>query len=280
MKTLKKIVVVTLFMLIFLYLENNSIVKSYIEIEHSKMENNNKIKIIHLSDLHCKSFGENQKYIINKIKKEKPDIIAFTGDLIDSRRYNEIPSLELMKELVKISPVYYVTGNHEWRYGNVDYLQNELETLGVKVLRNHKDLIKINNQSIEIIGIEDPLSSYGQDTEANIVESYLMPLIKEDKNFKLLLSHRPEKFNIYNSLNIDLVLTGHAHGGQIRLPIVGGLFAPMQGIFPKYTKGLYREKDSYMIVNRGLGNSLFPQRIFNRPEIVVITLKASENRNN
>lgn len=123
MKTLKRIVVVTLLMLIFLYLENNSIVKSYIEIEHSKMENNNEIKIIHLSDLHCKSFGENQKYIINKIKKEKPDIIAFTGDLIDSRKYDEMPSLELMKELVKISPVYYVTGNHEWRYDNVDYLQ-------------------------------------------------------------------------------------------------------------------------------------------------------------
>jgi len=267
MKTLKRIVVVTLLMLIFLYLENNSIVKSYIEIEHSKMENNNKIKIIHLSDLHCKSFGENQKYIINKIKKEKPDIIAFTGDLIDSRKYDEMPSLEL-------------TGNHEWRYDNVDYLQKKLEALRVKVLRNNKELIKINNQSIEIIGIEDPLSSYGQDTEANIVENYLMPLIKEDKNFKLLLSHRPEKFNIYSSLNIDLALTGHAHGGQIRLPIVGGLFAPMQGIFPKYTKGLYKEKDSYMIVNRGLGNSLFPQRIFNRPEIVVITLKSSENRNN
>ncbi len=234
--------------------------------------------MIQLSDLHGKEFGKEQNKLVRKIKNEKPDMIVFTGDLIDSNHYVEKYSLKLMGEIVKIAPVYFVTGNHEYWSGKYEGLESKLEMLGVKVLKNEGVVLERTGGKIQLLGMDDPANVTGneylseqQRAVVNIKKS--LTSIKNDIAFKVLLSHRPELFSLYSNYDFDVVLTGHAHGGQLRIPFVGGVVAPNQGVLPKYTSGQYKKKNTTMIVNRGLGNSIIPQRIFNRPEIVVLTLK-------
>lgn len=267
---------VAIILILFLYFENNTITINKITISSNRIPGQfNGYKIVHLSDLHGKSFGENQDKLVKKIKEAYPDLIVFTGDLVDSRRYNEKNSIGLMKQLTKIAPVYYVTGNHEWRSGRFFELQEALIENGVKVLLNSFDKIKRGKDTIHIIGIDDPSSDYEGHREDQITKDrieFAMAGIEKENAFTILLSHRPEKFALYSLFAIDVIFTGHAHGGQVRLPLIGGLVAPHQGLFPKYTSGKYTKDSSVMVVSRGLGNSIFPQRIFNRPEIVVIKL--------
>lgn len=274
----KKIIIFTIIIaiLLFLYLQNNMITTTNITVQSSNLPKTfNGYKIVHLSDLHNKTFGKGQKSLIRKIKKTKPDLIVFTGDLIDSRRYNEEPSIKLMKEITKIAPVYYVSGNHEGRSGKFNELEKGLLESGVNVLRNTNKIIKRGEESIYIIGIDDPVlhhfDSYRDDTINNIIEVATDNIPNKD-GFKILLSHRPEAFSLYSRYGMNLIFSGHAHGGQIRLPFIGALIAPHQGLFPKYTSGKYTQGLSAMIVSRGLGNSLFPQRLFNRPEIILVEL--------
>ncbi|MBM7616116.1 metallophosphoesterase [Alkaliphilus hydrothermalis] len=282
-KGLKKIAFLLILILgipVFLYQQNNMITTTNIIVESNRLpERFDGYRILHLSDLHSKSFGENQKYLVNKVKKAQPDIIVFTGDLIDSRRYNEEHSIILMEELAKITEVYYVNGNHEARRWN-EYpnLEKTLQQMGVKVLRNTHLPINRDGDQIYIIGIDDPNFDYAMNREGKSVRDVLeINRWKIDEaqtnSFKILLSHRPELFSLYVESNIDITFSGHAHGGQIRLPFIGGLFSPGQGFLPKYSSGKYEEKDSTLIVSRGLGNSIFPQRLFNRPEIIVVELK-------
>ena len=261
----------------FFHFQNNSIVTSEYIISSDRVPHNfNGFKIVQLSDLHSKSFGNDQSDLVNKVKKSQADLILFTGDLVDSNRYNEESSLILMEKLVEIAPVYYVTGNHEWWSGQFNTLEKQLNNIGVHVMRNTSEEMTIETDSIQIIGMDDPanvIESNGErsKTEENIVKS--MQNIKENDDFQILLSHRPELLSLYSEYEFDVVFSGHAHGGQFRLPFVGGLIAPDQGLFPKYTSGTYKLDHTTMIVNRGLGNSIIPLRIFNTPEIVVVTLK-------
>ena len=263
-------------LLYFFHFQNNSIVTSEYTISSDKVPHHfNGFKIVQLSDLHSKSFGNDQSDLVNKVKKSQADLILFTGDLVDSNRYNEESSLILMEKLVEIAPVYYVTGNHEWWSGQFNTLEKQLNNIGVHVMRNTSEEMTIETDSIQIIGIDDPANvkeSNGErsKTEENIVKS--MQNIKENDDFQILLSHRPELLSLYSEYEFDVVFSGHAHGGQFRLPFVGGLMAPDQGLFPTYTSGTYKLDNTTMIVNRGLGNSIIPLRIFNRPEIVVVTL--------
>lgn len=264
-------------LIFFFYFQNNSIVISNYTISSDKIPSNfNGYKIVQLSDLHSKSFGNDQKNIVKKIKNLEPDSIVFTGDLIDLYRYDEETSLILMERLVQIAPVYYVTGNHEWWSGKFDSLEDKLKIIGVQVMRNKTEEITIGTDKIQIIGIDDPANveeSYEETgkTEKNITD--LIDIEGEDY-FQILLSHRPEMFSLYDKYGFDIVFSGHAHGGQFRIPFVGGLIAPDQGFFPEYTSGKYTSDNTTMIVNRGLGNSIIPIRIFNRPEIVVVTLSS------
>jgi uncharacterized protein len=263
-------------LLYFFHFQNNSIVTSEYIISSDRVPPNfNGFKIVQLSDLHSKSFGNDQSDLVNKVKKSQADLILFTGDLVDSNRYNEESSLILMEKLVEIAPVYYVTGNHEWWSGQFNTLEKQLNNIGVHVIRNTSEEMTIETDSIQIIGIDDPanvIESNGErsKTEENIVKS--MQNIKENDDFQILLSHRPELLSLYSESEFDVVFSGHAHGGQFRLPFIGGLIAPDQGLFPTYTSGTYKLDNTTMIVNRGLGNSIIPLRIFNRPEIVVVTL--------
>ncbi|MDA1771380.1 metallophosphoesterase [Bacillus cereus] len=261
--------------IIFLYLQNNLISITEVKITSSKIPSSFKgYKILQISDLHNKQFGDNQDVLIQKIKSIDPDIIAITGDLIDSKSYDAEVSMQLIREIVKKYPVYFVTGNHEQWSGKYNRLEKELKKYDVNVLRNEHVGIRKGEQEINLLGIDDPEFVNGNRDEGNIIidEIKKAKIEMQPDRYNVLLSHRPEFLTEYADEQIDLVLSGHAHGGQVRLPFIGGLVAPNQGVLPKYTAGLYVEQSTSMVVSRGLGNSIIPQRILNRPEIVVVQL--------
>ncbi|MGH0594370.1 metallophosphoesterase [Bacillus pretiosus] len=260
---------------IFLYVQNNLISITEVKITSNKIPSSFKgFKILQISDLHNKKFGDNQETLIQKVKIINPDIIAITGDLIDSKSYDSEVSMELIRELVKKYPVYFVTGNHEKWSGKYNDLEKELKKHHVTVLRNEHVSIQIGGQDIHILGIDDPEFVTGNRDEGNVVKDEIIKAKFEMQpdTYNVLLSHRPEFLTEYADEQIDLVLSGHAHGGQIRLPFIGGLVAPNQGVLPTYTADLYEKQNTSMVVSRGLGNSIIPQRIFNRPELVVVQL--------
>ncbi|WP_305927543.1 metallophosphoesterase [Bacillus mycoides] len=260
---------------IFLYLQNNLISITEVKISSSKIPSSFKgYKILQISDLHNKKFGDNQDVLIQKVKSINPDIIAITGDLIDSKSYDAEMSMQVIRELVKEYPVYFVTGNHEKWSGKYNSLEKKLKKQHVTVLRNEHVIIQKGGHEINLLGIDDPEFNTGDIDEGSIVKDTIVKAKIETlpDRYNVLLSHRPEFLEEYAEEKVDLVLSGHAHGGQVRLPFIGGLVAPNQGILPKYTAGLYEQQNTSMIVSRGLGNSIIPQRVFNRPEIVVVQL--------
>lgn len=234
-------------------------------------------RIAQVSDLHNAEFGDGNQRLLDMLREAEPDMIAITGDLIDSRKTNIAVALAFAEEAVKIAPCYYVSGNHEARVSEYRELKAGLEAAGVTVLDDARVEIEISGKSITIIGVNDPsfLADY-LTSDAAVMDRKLSELSSEDASFTILLSHRPELFDTYAAHEMDLVLTGHAHGGQFRLPLIGGLIAPNQGLFPKYDDGLYSEGNTNMIVSRGLGNSIIPFRFNNRPEVVLIELKSQK----
>ena len=235
-------------------------------------------RLVQVSDLHNASFGEGNSELLERVEQAQPDCIALTGDLVDSRHTDVDAALSFASEAAKIAPTYYVTGNHEARLEEWEQLLTGLEEAGVTILQNESILLEREGQSIVLAGVEDPSfhdDPLLHDTEG-VFERNLESLSLEEGRYTILLSHRPEYFAFYEKLGFDLVLAGHAHGGQFRLPGIGGLWAPGQGLFPEYDAGLYQQGGTAMAVSRGLGNSLFPFRVNNRPEIVAITLQAGE----
>ena len=205
-------------------------------------------RIAQVSDLHNTELGKDNEKLLSMLSDAEPDMIAITGDMIDSRNTNVDRALAFAKEAVRIAPCYYVTGNHEaWT--------NEYSRL---------------KEGLTAVGVADP-----DFQTAPLLESKLDELISDENGYTILLSHRPELFQAYARSNVDLVLSGHAHGGQFRLPLIGGVFAPDQGLFPKYDGGIYTEGNTNMVVSRGIGNSILPFRINNRPEVVLIELATS-----
>lgn len=233
-------------------------------------------RIAHISDLHNTEIGDNNEMLLQMIEQSEPDIIAITGDLIDSRNTDIEVALNFAENALKIAPCYYVTGNHEARIPQYDKLKKGLTDLGVVVLEDSSVELERDGEKILIIGANDPSSEtdYLYSTEERTMQNFLKDYKESEESFTLLLSHRPELFDVYAENNIDLVLAGHAHGGQIRLPFLGGLFAPDQGFLPEYDAGAYSKGDTTMIVSRGIGNSAFPLRFNNRPEVVLIELKS------
>lgn len=231
--------------------------------------------IAQISDLHNKNFGYFQDKLISELDAIDPDIIVITGDIIDRRNYDLEVALDLVKGATKIAPVYYVTGNHEAWSDQFDIIKTWLIEKGA-IFMDDRDLeLKRGDASIKLCGVSDPdflTTNYEQGNDVTQITKQLATW-KEDDGFNILLSHRPELFDLYADNNIDLVFAGHTHGGQIRLPFVGGIVAPDQGFMPKYISGKYEQDGTTMYVSRGLGNSLIPIRINNRPEIVVVRLR-------
>lgn len=275
-----KIIITSSFLLLalfFIYLvrANGAIVKTEYTIRAQNLPRSfEDFKIAHVSDLHNAEFGADNSKLLSMLSEEKPDIIVITGDLIDSVHTDIEVAAKFAENAALIAPCYYVTGNHEARMpAEFSELKNRLEEAGVKVLSDESQKIFCGEEHIRIIGLDDPDMSekyYLGDSAVTDVKLRNMELKNE---FSLILSHRPELFSVYVSNGINLALCGHAHGGQIRLPFIGGLVAPNQGFFPKYDAGLFEEENTKMIVSRGLGNSLFPLRVNNRPELVFISLR-------
>lgn len=231
-------------------------------------------RIAHISDLHNTEFGRNNEKLLSLLQDAKPSIIAITGDMIDSRDTKVEIALEFAREAVTIAPCYYVTGNHESRVPEYQTLKEGLLSLGVSVLEDASARIQRSGESITVLGVQDPSfqTSYLFGDANSVMEQKLSTLMPEENTFTLLLSHRPELFEVYAEAGVDLTLSGHAHGGQFRIPFLGGLVAPNQGFFPEYDAGLYTRGRTNMVVSRGLGNSIIPLRINNKPEVVLIEL--------
>ena len=233
-------------------------------------------RVAHISDLHNTQMGEDNKKLLEMLRDADTDMIAITGDLIDSRNTDVEVALRFVREAVKIAPCYYVTGNHEARVNEYGELKTGMEAAGVIVLEDAKTEISMEDETITLIGVNDP--SYQTDylfgDSETVMNTKLEELHTGSDGFTILLSHRPELFDTYVNHNIDVILSGHAHGGQFRLPFIGGLVAPNQGLFPEYDAGIYTEDNTNMLVSRGIGNSILPFRINNRPEVILIELQA------
>ena len=228
--------------------------------------------IVQLTDLHGAEFGENSQDLIDQVRALSPDYIFLTGDLLD--RFRETPhsyAVDLGAALAAIAPTYFVTGNHEWALPHVPDLKDGLEAAGVTVLDNRFVTLDRGGDQILLAGVDDPNGYADQKTPEELAQE-----VREawGDGFWLLLAHRNDRFlRQYSLLGADLVISGHGHGGMIRLPFTDGLISTDRTLFPSYTAGFYEENGSTAFVSRGLGNSGPSFRLFNRPQIAVLTLE-------
>lgn len=271
-----------LFFVIFLFIVMYLIYYSNFNIEISRfVVKNRKIpaefdgfKIIQISDLQNNNWGGKLEKLV---EREEPDIILITGDLLDSYNTKIDLGLKFVEDIIKYSKVFFVTGNHEAKISDYEDFERKLKNLGVRVLNDEVFEFFYKDTKINILGISDPYFISNKKHERIVMEK--LQKLNYDNSFTILLSHRPEHFKLYTNRGIDLVFSGHAHGGQFIIPFINrGLFAPNQGIFPKYTGGLYEDENTKMIVSRGLGNSKLRYRINNIPELVVVELRSEIKR--
>ena len=250
-----------------------------LNIETDKLNIENGYKIAHISDYHNTKNKFLNDAVLLSLKEEKPDIIVLTGDLVDCRKTDIQKSIDFVSKIVGLAPVYYVTGNHECNISidsqsTFDNMIDDLKAMGVVVLRGESSVITLlNKEKINILGIDDPYFHCENASQVAETTDELCSSLTVNKNeFNILLAHHPEQLDIYSKYDFDLVYSGHAHGGQGRLFGIG-LIAPDQGFFPKYTSGLYEENETKLIVSRGIGNSIAPIRIFDRPHLIYTVIK-------
>ena len=247
------------------------------KIQHYSLESEKltaPVRIVLITDLHSCSYGKGQRELIDAIHAQKPDIILLGGDICDDKLPHRNTEL-VLRAIADKYPCYYVTGNHEYWSREIEKILKIFESYNVPVLEGSFDTIDVRGQKLNICGISDPDILKYTDKNYSITEQLKDAAVaSENGNYSILLAHRPELIDSYLNYDFDLILAGHAHGGQWRLPgIINGLFAPNQGFFPRYAGGKYRFEDSFMIVSRGLArDSTRIPRIFNRPELVVIDL--------
>ncbi|MDP4152791.1 MAG: metallophosphoesterase [Bacillota bacterium] len=235
----------------------------------------NKLTIVHISDLHSTYYGKSQEQLIQKIKDAKPDLIVLTGDIADD--CNPFEGTKLLLEGIKsVAPIYYVAGNHEYWADNYPDIIKGIKEEGVKILSNDSEEINLNGTSILLYGVDDPESRLRK-KDALDIKSALDQASEKAQTFtglKILLSHRNEYYETYAKMPYDLVFSGHAHGGQVRIPLIlpQGLVHPSTGFFPKYTGGEYKlSSTETFVVSRGLSHESLP-RIFDSPQLIVVEL--------
>lgn len=264
-----------IFLIYYLHRQNTKLSISKYHIKNKKIPKAfNDYKIAQISDFHnykCKVLVEK---IIIELKKENPDIIVLTGDMVDYRKPDTEYTIFFIKQLTKIAKVFFVGGNHEIKLSNYTNFKNKLKNNNVTILSNSLKEITKEDQKINIIGLEDPkLNGISNLSDVKVLQKILNQLNYNKDFFTILLSHRPEFYDFYFNNDVDITFSGHTHGGLIRLPFIGPLFAPGQGIFPKYACGIIGKNNKKIIINRGLGKCRIPFRINNRPELVIVNLK-------
>ncbi len=250
-----------------IYFEVNTFEIKSLIFKSKKIPNGQRIKILHISDLHNKKFPNNNKQLLKKIKEQKPDIIVLTGDIIDCKTKTFQDVYKLLQALTAINKnTYFVSGNHEWRNPKTDCFIDGIKKRNIKVINNSNEVFTKENFFINICGIDDPYTNH---EDIDLAFSNI-----DNASFTILLSHAPDIVPKNNNLLCDLILCGHTHGGQIRFPFIGGVIAPGQGWFPKYDKGIYElNSDTILFINSGLGTSGLPIRLLNRSQICFITLQ-------
>ncbi len=270
------IIALVILLAVFLYLQNNiiDITRYVIKTDHIR----SRLKIVQLSDLHSRPFQK----VLQKVYELQPDVIVITGDYINDKEKNKEKMLDYGKELLQIAPVIYITGNHERRLANFETLMEELKEIGFTVLRNEITEVTVKDNLLTVLGLDEnqaDFDDYKARKNGTFQYQDMQPYFEElthHGGYKIVLSHYPENFeavkeNNYSQYDFDLQLSGHAHGGQFILPFFGPVFSPGQGIRPKYARGAFGDRPK-LIVSRGLGNAEFPFRLFNHPEINVITV--------
>lgn len=236
-----------------------------------------KFSIALVSDVHNRPAGGPEE-LAAALRELKPDIIAVTGDLVDRKRPDINAAMDTVLPAVEIAPVYFVSGNHEHRSGQFDVLLPLLTGAGVRVLEDASSVIEKDGARFILAGLRDPAyttdsSWHTDDSVLAEREEALQRMLPGGDTLCVLLSHRPELLSLYARCGVPLVLSGHAHGGQVRLPGIPGLYAPGQGLFPRYTSGMYRRFDTAMVVSRGLGGRQLHLRICNKPELMAVRLR-------
>ncbi len=265
-----------LFICVNLYLSNNTFSSSFYTVESNKIKNS--FRIVQLSDLHNKEYGENNEKLITEIEKAKPDLIITTGDMVDGYSENSESLNNLLGELSKIAPLYSSLGNHELMYDKISPLKSKdiYEKNGAVLLEEEFIEIEINGQKIRLGGIYGyclPEIYFQNNPEHQRIADFLRNYQKTEL-YTVLLCHMPVCFIENGGLDywdVDLVFSGHAHGGQVRIPFVGGLIAPDQGYFPGEVSGLYFSKNNEkcLVLSRGLGSSESIPRFNNIPELII-----------
>lgn len=254
----------------------NRLVSSEYELEFDNLPRGfDGFRIVQLSDLHLAQFGEDNGRLLELTAAQKPDIIALTGDFLQSgtlKQRGQAESLEpLFKSLAGIAPCYFVSGNHDWASGDIEELAEVLEKAGIKYLRNEYVTLEREGETIVLAGVEDPNGYAGQlkpDELVDIIET------EQPDSFRVLLAHRNYWATEYPDLEVDIILCGHAHGGVVRLPFLGGVVGNEGDFFPAYEDGVHSVERYELVVSRGLGNSATPLRFLNNPEIVTVALRA------
>lgn len=261
----------------FWYFENRTIVTETYQVSSDRLPAVfDGLRVVELADLHGAEFGPGSRDLLEAVRAAEPDLIALDGDLADEAADLAVIRT-LTEELVKIAPVYYVTGNHEWAMDGRKELFAILEKAGVKALHNEYCRLERDGQFFVVAGVDDPNGPWDQKTPEELTEEIRAAC---GDPYILLLAHRNDQLARWDALGLDLVLTGHAHGGVIRLPVIGGLLGTGMQFFPEYTAGIYRMGRTSMMVSRGLGNSGIPFRLFNRPHLPVLVLRSGKGVNN
>lgn len=282
LKNRRKWVILGIFALIVIALavwivcDNYALTVTEYTVENDKLPSSfDGYTVVQVSDLHNAAFGKDNERLLALIEEQSPDLIALTGDLLDASHTDADAAVAFAERAAAIAPTYMVTGNHEGALDDWDAIRTRLVEVGVVMLEGSSVELTSEDGAILLSGLNDP-TLLPDESLADLpatISGTIDSLAPEDERFHLLLSHRPELFDSYADSSVDLVLTGHAHGGMFRLPFIGGIYAPGQGLFPEYTEGIFDENGTTMIVSRGLGNSSVSFRIGNRPEVVVVKLK-------
>lgn len=233
------------------------------------------LRVAELSDLHGRSFGKNNVRLLRTLQKARPDMICICGDLFDEKA--DLTMLgPLLTGLTDIAPVYYVTGNHEWQVKNLREILQKMRAWGVTVLENEGRVLSRGGAEMVVAGVHDPCGPYDMKTPAALVRELRSA---QGNDFILMLSHRNDELAMWSQLGVQLVLSGHCHGGVVRLPFVGGVFGTRRELFPEYDAGVYRQDGTTLFVSRGLGYTNVHFRLFNRPHVPIMILKSGKNVN-
>lgn len=279
----KKIISIVVLLLIVIiviqiYIDNNLIQTTNVEIASEKVPDSFEgYKILQLSDLHNRSFGENNIRLIQKIHEADPDIIVLTGDMVTGNDKDFTVFFKLVEALSVEYPIYFIPGNHELALKD-DSKQKFLD------LFEKTGVVFLDNQKVELVSPDgDVVNLYGLWYSNTYYKKESLTLDMIDRNigiadmsaYNILLTHQPKYFELYEKWGADLTMSGHIHGGMVRLPILGAVFSPDEGLFPKYSGGEYFINDSVLVVSRGLGIGTRGFRVFNRPDLVLITLKSA-----